>query len=705
MDEVRQTAPRAWSLQRDFTLTGMPGAPSLASPMFAGIVREQETRRVTAVTPTADGYVLRIEDFLGHAQYGIASNRPLSPDYHPGDEVMIVDPQQTAYAKVVSVDDARREVRVHKFDMPKGGFRLEYSSAVPTKEDSTAPGLFPPGGCLLMKFKPGGTPKYFWKRLDLEWDLAHKRFGRRLMPNFVDAPGDLSRDGRNWTTAKDYVQLHAVTREITAHIIDRYGDAALEWPWAVFNEPDLQVLFWRSDWKELMTFYDYSVDAILRTFEEKGYDSSKVQIGGLELAGIFGENLRLADFLEHCSPLANAKEKYPLNAAFADARLNGKRSRRVEELCRANAGRGAPCDFVSVHSYNTSELMFRKLKRAKQMALEIDADFYTRLWVNSHESCPEWAGPPDPAFGDSYLGNGYFPTWCADVARRQLQQATNDSRYAYGESILTFWPWPNSDVGGGNAATRVFRIDEDGDGKQDREESIAMPILHFLGQLSQMGDSFWVFPEHKAGGHVVSGFASRESDRLRVLLYSHDAVDTESRSEQSFEATVPVEGLAPGTYTVTEYRFDKGHNSYFHTARELRDGPERKREQERIALQSQIADAARELRDSDPAVRLSAIDQIKEFGAAASDLVPTLVDLAQNDADDAVKQAAIGVIWGLHGKRVFSAETFSGIKQQSILRHTAQRTVRVVNGADGRLELRVELSATGANFLVVERVK
>ncbi len=127
---------------------------------------------------------------------------------------------------------------------------------------------------------------------------------------------------------------------------------------------------------------------------------------------------------------------------MADRRLDGKRSRRVEDLCRAHDGKGSPCDFISIHSYNRSEMMAAKLIRAKEMALEIDPDYYRDLWVNSHESCPDWMPPPDEAAADSYLGNGYFPTWCADVVHRQLLQAADDPRYAYGETILTVWPPP-----------------------------------------------------------------------------------------------------------------------------------------------------------------------------------------------------------------------------------------------------------------------
>ncbi len=390
------------------------------------------------------------------------------------------------------------------------------------------------------------------------------------MVNFADAPGDLARDGRSWTTVKDYVQWHDVAGVIAGHVIDRYGDAALSFTWSVFNEPDLGPVFWRADWNELQKFYDYTTDAILRAVEDRGYDSNNAFIGGLELGGIFGTNLRLHEFLAHCSPSAQAAGALPLNAAVADRQLDGKRSRRVEALCRGHGGKGSPCDFVSVHSYNRSKLMAAKLIRAKEVALEIDRDYYRTLWVNSHEACPDWLPPPDNAAIDAYLGNGYFPSWCADVVHRQLMQAARDPRYAYGETILTVWPPPDN-FAGLNAITRVIHCDDDGDGRADRSVTIPMPIFHALGMLADMGDRYWVLPERVTAGNVTSGFVSSD-DRgvIRILLYAHHSQDTQSRSDASFDMTLDLDGMDwAGPARVREYRFDRDHNSPFRLARSI----------------------------------------------------------------------------------------------------------------------------------------
>jgi len=699
MDRVRRKAPRAWSLQRDFWMTGMDAEPTLLAPRLPNLVRERQTRRIVAIEPRRDGTALRVEDFFGHEQYGIPSGRPPSDDYHPGDEVLVADHQHDARAKVIGADDATATVLVTDFETPDGGWKLEYAAPLPKQEDPHAPGLFPPGGCFLRKFDPPGTPVYYWARLDREWDLVHRRFRRRLLPNFADAPGDLSIDGRNWTTAKDYAELHAVVREITGHVVDRYGDAALDFPWSVFNEPDLGVLFWRSDWNELQKFYDYTVDAILRAFEDRGYDSERVFVGGLELGGIFGVHLKLREFLAHCSPRAEAKGALPQNAAFADPRLDGKRSRRVESLCRANEGRGAPCDFVSIHAYNTSSLMAAKLSRAKDMALEIDPEYYADLWVSSHESCPGWDMPPDPAFADSYLGNGYFPTWCADVTRRLLRRAAKDPRYAYGESILTFWPGPNTNFGGGNACTRTVHVDDDDDGRTDRTVAIAMPILHFLGLTSTMGSDYWVLPERQIGRHVVSGFAGRTDRDVRVLVYSHHELDTEARSENRFDVALALTGLSPGSRRVEQYRFDKDHNSYYRRARALREA----REAGAATLsgeEKQSFDAAVELLQSDDVdSQRRGVRALGDLGPAAKPALPFLVPIIQGTQDDALRAEATSALVTIHAPRPYPAEIVREVERLAELRCTGSSEHAV--DAEGTLRLEIPLAANGANFVVI----
>ncbi len=698
MAEARKRSPKAWGLQRDFWMTGLEVRPEFLSPVLPNVVRERETRRIAAIEPHADGTLLRVEDFFGHEQYGIGAGRPVGDDYHPGDEVLIADGVHDVRAKVLSADDRAGTVLVSRFDAPAGGWQLKYSAPLPTKEDPNAPGLFASGGCYLIRFRPHGTPCYYWGRLDKEFDIAHRRFGRRLSPNFADAPVDLAVDGRNWTTAKDYAELHEVVRTMTGHLIDRYGDACLDFVWSVFNEPDLGALFWRTDWDELQRFYDYTTDAILRAFEDRGHDSSRVFIGGLELGGVSGTNLRLREFLAHCSPRATEKGALPRNAAFADARLDGRRSRRVEALCRAHAGRGAPCDFVSVHAYNRAEMMAAKLIRAKEIALEIDAGYYAELWVNSHESCPDWNPPPDPGAADSYLGNGYYPTWCADVARRQLARAAEDPRFAYGETILTFWPWPNDNFTGNTACTRKISVDDDGDGEADRTVLVPMPIFHFLTLLAGMNidGGCRVLPEKRIAGNVISGFATRGEHDIRILLYAHNALDTQSRSERAFRIALDLEGIPWPRVRVTEYRFDREHNTYFRLAKELRDRPTT-----RPGATEKASAALRAIEDGEREAKLAALKRLADIGPAGEEAVRIVLKVLAESKDEAIRFAAFAALQRIGPSApCYSPDDVGRIQAQSALHETgsgAQTT-----DPTGHLKLTADLIANGAIFVILE---
>jgi hypothetical protein len=406
--------------------------------------------------------------------------------------------------------------------------------------------------------------------VDKQFDAVVNRYNRRLIFNICEASGDLSNTGRNSSTAKDYAELHQVTYDMADHMLDRYGSKCLDFLWSIGNEWNLGG-FWEGDWADAQKFYDYSVDAILRAFEDHGYDSSKVAVGGLEMAGSGASYDQLRQFFAHFSPTATYPGALPQNQAYIDSRLNGKRSSRVETLCAANGGKGTPIDFYSRHLYWDSAYAAQLLIGDKAIALEIDPVYYDKLAIHTHESCPNWNPPPDTAARDSYLSNGYFVTWCADVARRLLTKASTDPRYGYGDSVLTFWPWPQGNFVGGNGATQVVGVDQDGDGDQDRKVTIGLDILGFLGLLSEMGDNFFVLPQRMYGDHIVSGFGGMSDNGLRLLIYAHNIYDTQSRSKDEFNITVNLSGVTMPVAKMEEYRFDKNHNSAFHRMAELRD--------------------------------------------------------------------------------------------------------------------------------------
>jgi hypothetical protein len=298
------------------------------------------------------------------------------------------------------------------------------------------------------------------------------------------------------------------------------------------------------------------------------------------------------------------------------------------------------------------------------------------------------------------LGNGYFVTWCADVVRRQLAQAVEDSRYALGETILTFWPWPNQNFRGLNGATRVIAVDEDGDGRKDRSETVAMSIMKFLEQLTRMGDTFWVLPERTCGAHVVSGFGSMQENAVYILLYTHHARDIQSRANATFDINLELDGIDWPAVRVQEYRFDKENNSYFRLGVRLRDrqpgGPHVRR-----LTQAEVDKLAADLRADDRATQLAALKELASVAPLPDEIIASAFQLYER-TDDAIVRAAIEQVGQqIQNRQVcYSADEVAQVRELSLLRVTRQSSQ--LADTDGTLRLPVTVAANGANFVVIK---
>ncbi|MGH3371305.1 MAG: GH39 family glycosyl hydrolase, partial [Nocardioidaceae bacterium] len=111
---------------------------------------------------------------------------------------------------------------------------------------------------------------------------------------------------------KDWERWYDLIRDLTAHLIERYGDEVVEqWSFEVWNEANLEV-FWSGTPEEWMTMYDVTAAAV-RSVDER------LVVGG------------------------------PSSAAAG----------WVEELLAHVEQSGAALDFVSTHTYGSPPLDFR----------------------------------------------------------------------------------------------------------------------------------------------------------------------------------------------------------------------------------------------------------------------------------------------------------------------------------------------------------
>ncbi|HEY1807765.1 MAG TPA: beta-xylosidase, partial [Acidobacteriaceae bacterium] len=114
----------------------------------------------------------------------------------------------------------------------------------------------------------------------------------RHEPYEVHFPGSTVSGASN-NPPKDYGKWEELVRVLTAHLVQRYGRAAvLTWDFEVWNEPDID--YWHGSEEDYFRLYDYAVAGVRAALPG-------AKVGGPATTGPSGEKARkfLHDFLEH----------------------------------------------------------------------------------------------------------------------------------------------------------------------------------------------------------------------------------------------------------------------------------------------------------------------------------------------------------------------------------------------------------------------
>ncbi len=563
-DRVHQSQPDFMLQARDFPWMG----DYIQANFFDGnlnLVRERQTRRIVLFRDVGTQSELTLSDLIEGPLYGIGLGRLLSQDYRIGDRVLVCDATRSEVRQIAAINDSAKTIRIDKLATPANLWQP--GDPTPPADDPRTPDNFTRPLAALRRFDPPGTPLYYWTRLDDELD-QHVAHGRKPLVDIHDTPYDLCKTGVGENAnggvcgnePKNYAQWHDFIGALVDHLIDRYGSTEVaSWYFSIGNEPDLSP-YWSQHPDDFLRYYDYTANAILRAFENRGVASATIKLGGPEDSGIFpGHENHL---LYHCSPSAvNPSSGFTeTNFVCTDANFSSKLSQRVAAICSANANRGCPLDYVSLHSYTHAATAAALIDGVKTRARSIDPVLYARLPVHSHETTPDWIPRRDPTSREIYRWGGFFPSWGADYFRRLLNAAQADPARAGGQSTITIWPF-NYNFEGLASLAGQMRVDADGDGTQDRIDAVASPFLRFAELIGKMGHDLAPLSTVTDAGATLSGWRSTDNDADRVLLYAHDPRDVGSAEIGGWDLTLQLNGLRFTDIDVIEWRIDGDHGA------------------------------------------------------------------------------------------------------------------------------------------------
>jgi hypothetical protein len=246
----------------------------------------------------------------------------------------------------------------------------------------------------------------------------------------------------------------------------------------------------------------------------------------------------------------------------------------------------------------------------------------------------------------------------------------------------------------------VLAVDEDGDGVKDRQQTVAMPILHFLGLMAGMGEMYWTLPQQRLDAHIVSGFAAEQDDAVRVLLYAHNSRDIQSRSKDSFEISLNLDRLAWPDIRVSEHRFDKDHNTYYREGLKLRDRPAG-RPGLRRATPAEVERLIEDLQSGNCETQIAAVKKAASLGDPPEEILVAALELYERTRDKDVRAAIEAAGRQVQKRQVcYTPEEAAQVEDLSKLRITKQS--RHKTDADGNVCLTLTVAANGANFVVIQ---
>ena len=334
---------------------------------------------------------------------------------------------------------------------------------------------------------------------------------------------------------KDYVKWGELVRVVTAHLVQRYGQAAvLQWYFEVWNEPDID--YWHTTPEQYWKLYDYAVAGVRAALPDAKVGGPATTGAGSPRAYTFMQN-----FLEH---------------------VNSGKS--------AATGGTVPMDFISFHVKGLPKVVEGKVTMSVAHELtdadkgfEIIARYpkFKRLPIILSEADPEGcaacSSKVNPA--NNYRNGTLYPAYTAAAYKGLL-----DLQDRRGVNLLAMLSWSfefeNKDYFEGFRSLSTNGIDK--------------PILNFFRMAALMeGDRVATVSDGEVPLDTlvstgvrtkadVDALATRADCSAAIMLWNYHDVDEPAAASPT---TITVSGLPATAHRVlvTHYRIDDTHSNAY----------------------------------------------------------------------------------------------------------------------------------------------
>ena len=355
-----------------------------------------------------------------------------------------------------------------------------------------------------------GKAVYDWSRIDLVYDML-RADGLRPLVELSFMPAGLAVNPKQTifeyraitSPPRDYQKWGEYVGAFARHLIQRYGrEEVVNWPFEVWNEPDLNLplggSFWHGTQEDYYRLYDYSARALKEA-------DPRIKVGGPAAA----KPESVEPFLRHVT---------------------------TENF--AGGGGSSPLDFLSVHVYSNLPLDFKGL--TGRYGFKDLPVYYTEWGLSPRLGAPENDLP-------------YGAAWVAGGLMEAAGKAAMISYWTGSDYFEELGP-PKELFHGGFGLLAIDGI--------RKPVFWAFYMLHQLDgpriALEGGGDGF--------GGLVRACAIRNADGVVKVLLANaaRELSLASGKPELDREVSLKIAGLSPGTkYRLRHYRVDNSHSNIY----------------------------------------------------------------------------------------------------------------------------------------------